>query len=71
MATVFVAKSTTILFESVGSNYLLYLFKNKIISNFVKFVATKRGRTTNIFPPPLLLLLVDPGSGIGKIQDLG
>jgi hypothetical protein len=31
-------------------------------------VATKHGRTKKIFPPPLLVLLLDPGS---KIRDPG
>jgi hypothetical protein len=35
------------------------------------FVATKNGRTKNNFPPLLLLLLLDPGSGIDKNQDPG
>jgi hypothetical protein len=39
-------------------------FKNKIIFNFVKFVATKKGMTTNFFPPSLLLRFLDPGSDI-------
>jgi hypothetical protein len=42
----------------------LYLFKNKIIYNFMIFVATKHGRTTKFFPPPHLVLLLDPGSDI-------
>ncbi len=39
--------------------------------NFVKFVATKNGMTTNFFHPSLLLLFLDPGSGMGKNQDPG
>jgi hypothetical protein len=35
----------------------------------VKFVATKKGLTTNFFHPSLLLLFLDPGSGMGKNQD--
>jgi hypothetical protein len=37
------------------------------------FVATKHGtgRTKKIFPPPLLELLLDPGSGMDKNQDPG
>jgi hypothetical protein len=46
-----------------GPNFFLQHFKNKIIYNFVKFVATKKGLTT-IFPPSLLLLFLDPGSEI-------
>jgi hypothetical protein len=44
--------------------------KNKISYNFMIFVAAKNGRTKkNIFPPPLLVLLLDPGSGRDKNQD--
>ncbi len=39
--------------------------------NFVKFVATKNGMTTDFFHPFLLLLFFDPGSGMGKNQDPG
>jgi hypothetical protein len=39
--------------------------------NFVKFVATYKGITSNFFYPSLLLLFLDPGSGMGKNQDLG
>ncbi len=38
--------------------------KNKIIFNFVKFVAIKKGLTTNFFDPSLLLLFLNPGSEI-------
>jgi hypothetical protein len=50
---------------------ILQHFKNKIIYNFVKFMATKKGMKTNFFHPSLLLLFLDPGSGMGKNQDLG
>ncbi len=39
--------------------------------NFVKFVATKKGMTKNFFHSSLLLLFLDPGSGMGKNQDPG
>ncbi len=39
-------------------------FKNKIIFNFVKFVATKKDMTNNFFHPSLLLLFLEPGSEI-------
>jgi hypothetical protein len=39
-------------------------FKNKIIFNFVRFVATKKSLTTYFFHPCLLLLSLDPGSEI-------
>ncbi len=55
----------------IGSNFFLQHFKNKIIFNFVKFVATKIGMTTIFFHPSLLLLFLDPGSGMGKNQDAG
>jgi hypothetical protein len=47
-----------------GPNLFLQHLKNKIIFNLVKFVATKKGLTTNFFLPSLLLLFLDPGSGI-------
>jgi hypothetical protein len=34
-------------------------------------MATKKGMTTNFFHPSLLLLFLDPGSGMGKNQDPG
>jgi hypothetical protein len=34
-----------------GPNFFIQHFKNKIIYNFVKFVATKKGMTTNFSPP--------------------
>ncbi len=34
-------------------------------------MATKKGLTTNFFHPSLLLLFLDPGSGMGKNQVLG
>ncbi len=62
-----------------GPNFFLHHLKNKIIFNFVKFVATKKGMTTNFFHPSLLLRFWDPGSefrdprsGMGKKnQDQG
>ncbi len=54
-----------------GSKYL-YLIKSKIIFNPVKFMAPEKDKTTNLFTPPLLLLLLDPGSEIDskiKIRD--
>ncbi len=32
---------------SIGSHFVLYLFQNKIIYNFVKFRALKKGKATN------------------------
>ncbi len=45
----------------IGPNFFLQHFKNKIIFNYVIFVATKKGMATNFFHPSLLLLLLDPG----------
>jgi hypothetical protein len=39
--------------------------------NFVKFLATKKGKTPMFFPFLFLLLLLDPGSGMRKNQDPG
>ncbi len=38
---------------------------------FVIFVAAKKGRTANFFHPSLLLLFLDPGSGMDKNQVSG
>ncbi len=57
-----------------GLHFFLQYFMKKIIFSFVKFVATKKGMTTNfqiVFHPSLLLLFWDPGSGMGKYQDPG
>jgi hypothetical protein len=51
--------------------FFLQHFKNKIIFNFLKFMATKKGMTTNFFHSSLLFLFLDPKSGMGKNQDLG
>jgi hypothetical protein len=59
--------SKTYIFES-----LQFLgFKSKIIFNFVIFVATKKDRTKIFFHPSLLLLFLDPRSGMDKNQDPG
>ncbi len=34
-------------------------------------MSTKNGRTKIFFPTPLLVLLLDPGSGMDKNQDPG
>jgi hypothetical protein len=54
-----------------GPNFSLQHFKNKILFNFVKFVATKKGMTKKNFHPSSLLRFLDPGSGMGKNQDTG
>jgi hypothetical protein len=53
----------------IGPTFFLQLFKNKIIYNFMKFVATKEGMTS-IFFSSLSFVLVF-GSGMGKNQDPG
>jgi hypothetical protein len=35
----------------------------------MKFVAARKDMATNFFTPCLLLLFLDPGSGMGKNQD--
>jgi hypothetical protein len=59
----------------IGQKFFLQHFKNKIIFNFVKFVATIKGMTTNFFHPSLLMLFLDPGSEIrdpgSEIRDPG
>jgi hypothetical protein len=55
----------------IGTNFFLQLFKTKIINNFEKYVAILKGITINFFRPPLLLLFLNPGSGMGKNQDPG
>ncbi len=37
----------------------------------MKFVSTKKGKTTSFLHTSLLLLFLDPGSGMGKNLDLG
>jgi hypothetical protein len=67
----------------IGPSFFLQAFKNKIIFNFVKFLATKKGMTTN-FLSSLPVVTVfgsgigdprsgtrDPGSRMGKNQDPG
>ncbi len=60
----------------IGPNFFLQHFKNKKVFNFAKFVTTSM--ITNFFHPSLLFLFLDPeseirdpGSGMGKNQDLG
>ncbi len=49
---------------SIGSNFFSMPDKNKIIFSLEKFVATKKGRTSNFFPSSLVVV----GSGI-EIRD--
>ncbi len=60
----------------IGSNFFLEHLKNKLIFNYVKFVATKKGMTINLFSPLSFAAVFgsgirDPGSGMGKNQDPG
>jgi hypothetical protein len=59
-----------------GPSFFLQHLKSKIIFNFMKFVATKKGLTTNFFSPLSFVAVFgsgirDPGSGMGKNQDPG
>jgi hypothetical protein len=47
-----------------GPNFFRQHFKNNLIYNFVKFVATKKGMKIYFFYPSLLLRFLDPGSDI-------
>ncbi len=56
--------------------FFLQHFKNKIIFSYVKFVATKKGMRTYFFSPLSFAAVFgsgirDPGSGMGKNQNLG
>ncbi len=59
----------------IGPHFFLHQFKNKIVFNFVIFVATKKVGQPIFFHPSLLLPFLDPGSGIRdlgtEIRDLG
>ncbi len=48
----------------IGSIFFLEHFKNKTIFNYVKFVATKKGMTTNFFSSLSFASVLDLGSGI-------
>ncbi len=63
LVKIFWLKSSKILWK-LAQIFFLQHFKTKIIYNFVKFVATWKGMTTNFFHPSLLLLFLDPRSGI-------
>jgi hypothetical protein len=68
--TLLEVKSSIILSE-LAQIFFFTCTNIKIILNFVKFDVAKQGRTTNFVPPPLLLLLLDPGSGMDKSQNPG
>ncbi len=63
-------KSSIILLK-IGPNFFLQHFENKIIYNFVKFMATKKVWQPIFFHPSFLLLFLDSGSEMGKNQDPG
>jgi len=67
---IFWAKSYKILCK-LAQIFFLHQFKNKIIFNFVIFLATIKGRTTNFFHPSLWLLFLDPESEIREGQKTG
>ena len=59
---------------NIGPNFVLQHFKTKIMYNFVKFVATLKGMTSNFFSPLSFVAVFgsgiwDLGSGMGKNQD--
>ncbi len=56
---------------SIGSNFFLYRFKNKIVFNVVKvlkFVASKQGQTADFSPSSFVVAV---GSGMNENQDPG
>ncbi len=77
LITIFLVKTSKIYNSlKIGPNSFLQHFKNKIILNFVRFVATKQGMTTNLFSPLSFVDVFgsgirDPGSRMGKNQDPG
>ncbi len=69
--TIFCVKSSIILWK-LAQKFFLQHSKNKIIFNFVKFKASKKGTTTNFFFIPhcyCCFWIRDPRSGMGKNQD--
>jgi hypothetical protein len=65
---IFFRKKFYIFFEN-WPKFFSSAFQNKIIFNFVKFVATKKGMTKNFFSPLSFFAIF--GSGMGKNQDPG
>ncbi len=55
----------TLILCHLAESVFLFRLKNNLIFNFFKFMATKKGKTTN-FPPSSFLLLLDPGPGLEK-----
>ncbi len=59
----------SIILWKLAQMFFFSIFKNKIIFNFVNFMATKKGVTTNFFPPLSFVAVFrsgnrDPGSQI-------
>jgi hypothetical protein len=67
--TIFWVK-TSIILGKLGL-ILFFSISSKLIFNFVKFVATQEGMTTNFFSSLSFVVFLDPGSGMGKNQDPG
>jgi hypothetical protein len=70
--TILCIKSSIILLKLAQ----IFFFGNSIIFSAVKFVATKKGMTTNFYSPLSFIAVFgsgiwDPGSGMGKNQDPG
>jgi hypothetical protein len=60
----------------IGPHFFLQHFKTKIIYNFVKYVATQKGMTTNFFSPLSFVAALgswirDPGWVKIRIRDPG
>jgi hypothetical protein len=70
LMTNFSVKGIEVLSGLAEEKKFLYLFKNKISYNFELFVDKKIVGPT-YFSPPLLVLLLDPRSGMAKNQDPG
>jgi hypothetical protein len=69
LTTIFWLKSYIILCKLA---HIFYFASSKIKQyNFVIFVATKKGRTTNFFSPLSFVAFLDPGWTIIRIRDPG
>jgi hypothetical protein len=71
LMTNFVVKISIILSVLAKKIPLPVQKSNYYPNNFMIFVDTKIGRTKNLFSPPLLVVLLDLGSGMDKNQDQG
>jgi hypothetical protein len=52
----------------IGPNFFLRHFKSKLVFNFVKFIALKKGMTTNFSSPLSFIAVFGSGTGMGKNQ---